>query len=160
MNTLSFFNPRFASDLFDVFDRNFVDFNSNERTPSKAMPKVDVIEKSNAYILDMELPGFSEENVTIDLKDRVLSINSKFEKALEKKSDKDTEASEEKKPDCKNKDCTFLIRERCTRQFSRQFTLPEDIDNENVTATFKNGLLTITIPKRASSESRRIAISA
>lgn len=159
MNTLSFFNPRFASDLFDVFDRNFTSF-SDEKTPSKAVPKVDVIEKEKAYVLDMELPGFSEENVTIDLKDRVLSISSKFEKTVEKKEDGSTENSENKKTESKDKDGTFLIRERYNRQFSRHFTLPEDIDSENVTASFKNGLLTINIPKRASSEARRIAISA
>ena len=56
LNTLSFFNPRFTSDLFDVIDRNFSDYSCGENGKS-AMPRVDVSEKKDSYVLEMELPG-------------------------------------------------------------------------------------------------------
>ena len=145
MNTLSFFNPRFTSDLFDVIDRNFCDFD----TPARSItPRVDVSETKDSYVLEMDLPGKTEKDVAIDLKDRVLTISSE-------KVEKDAKA--EKKDEDAGK---YLIKERIATQFSRSFTLPEDIDTEGLTAKFQNGLLTITIPRKAESKVRRIAITA
>lgn len=148
MNTLSFFNPRFTSDLFDVIDRNFSDYGYGECTKSTT-PRVDVAERKDSYVLDMELPGYTENDVEIDLKDRVLTISSKLKDA--KKAEK-----EEKKD---NADSVFLIKERRNATFSRSFTMPEDIDQEKVSAAFKNGLLTIVIPRKAETQSKRIMIS-
>ncbi|MDD7416053.1 MAG: Hsp20/alpha crystallin family protein [Treponemataceae bacterium] len=146
MNTLSFFNPRFTSDLFDVIDRNFSDMdNFGCRTYA---PKVDVQATKESYELEMELPGLTEKDVTIDLKDREITIASVDDAKEEKK-----EAKEEVK-------ATYLVKERVASHFSRSFTLPDDIDPEGVNAKFQNGLLTITIPRKAESKARRIAISA
>lgn len=146
MNTLSFFNPRFTSDLFDVIDRNFSDMdNFGCRTYA---PKVDVQATKESYELEMELPGLTEKDVTIDLKDREITIASVDDAKEEKK-----EAKEEVK-------ATYLVKERVASHFSRSFTLPDDIDSEGVNAKFQNGLLTITIPRKAESKARRIAISA
>lgn len=147
MNTLSFFNPRFTSDLFDVIDRNFSDLGYSY--PEKTMvPKVDVRETKDKYVLEMELPGCTENDVAIDLKDRVLSISSK----------KEENAKEEKKDN--KEETSWLIKERVSSKFARNFTLPEDIDSENVSANFKNGLLTIDIPRKAETKARRIEICA
>lgn len=140
MNTLSFFNPRFTSDLFDVIDRNFGTF--ADETTGSFMPRADVIEKKDAYVIDMELPGFAEDDIAIDLKDRVLSIASV------------KKAKDEKKPD----ENTWLLKERRCMNFSRSFTLPEDIDAENVSANLKNGVLTISIPRKAAAQARRITL--
>lgn len=146
MNTLSFFNPRFTSDLFDVIDRNFSDMdNFGCRTYA---PKVDVQATKESYELEMELPGLTEKDVTIDLKDREITIASVDDAKEEKK-----EAKEEVK-------ATYLVKERVATHFSRSFTLPDDIDSEGVNAKFQNGLLTITIPRKAENKARRIAISA
>ena len=146
MNTLSFFNPRFTSDLFDVIDRNFSDMdNFGCRTYA---PKVDVQATKESYELEMELPGLTEKDVTIDLKDREITIASVDDAKEEKK-----EAKEEVK-------ATYLVKERVATHFSRSFTLPDDIDPEGVNDKFQNGLLTITIPRKAENKARRIAISA
>lgn len=143
MNSLAFFNPRFTSDLFDVIDRNLADFMPVEKNGTSSMPKVDVRETPDAYILDMDLPGVSEKDVDINLKDRVLSISSKKE---EKKEEK--------------KDGEWLIRERRSSSFCRRFTLPQDIDVEKVDAEFANGVLTINIPRRPETQARQITITA
>ncbi|MGI5174403.1 Hsp20/alpha crystallin family protein [Treponema sp. OMZ 840] len=140
MNTLSFFNPRFTSDLFDVIDRNF----SGTQSASKcSLPRVDVRETEAEYLLDMELPGSTDKDVEINLKDRILSISSAKEQKKEEKVDGE-----------------WLIKERVSSGFSRSFTLPEDIDSEKVCAGFKNGLLTVRIPRRAQVKPRTIAITA
>ena len=157
MNTLSFFNPRFTSDLFDVIDRNFCGMGGDtlmEDSRGGYMPRVDVVEKKDDYVLDMELPGLSENDVDINLKDRVLTIAAKKEEKVEKN---EAEA-EDKKHHKDNKN--FLIHERHGYYFSRSFTLPNDIDSDKVSAGFKNGLLTITIPRKPETQVKRIAITA
>lgn len=149
MNSLSFFNPRFTSDLFDVIDRNFSDYAPalSDHSEMFSTPRVDVRETKDQYILDMELPGMTEKDVEINLKDRVLSISSaKEEKKEDKKEEKDH--------------VEYLIRERKATKFFRSFTLPDDIDAEKVSAAFKNGLLTIDIPRHAETKTRQIAITA
>jgi len=141
MNALSLFTPRFTSDLFDAIDKNFGDFSPS--LTSTGSPKVDVRETKDSYIMDMELPGFTEKDVEINIKDKVLSISSKVE---EKKEEK--------------KDGEWLIRERRELCFSRRFTLPNDIDEDKVSAGFKNGLLSVTIPRKPEAQARTIQISA
>jgi HSP20 family protein len=148
MNTLSFFNPRFTSDLFDVIDRNFNDYGYGENGKS-AMPRVDVSEKKDSYVLEMELPGYTENDVELDLKDRVLTISSKLKDAKKAEKEEKKEAAES----------VYLIKERRNSTFSRSFTMPEDIDQEKVSAAFKNGLLTVIIPRKAEAQTKRIMIS-
>lgn len=138
MNALSLFNS-----LFDEMDSNVMPSAARfERAIS--MPRVDVTEKKDDYELAMELPGLNENDVQIELKDKVLSIASHKEES--KKEDK--------------KDGTYLIKERRSFDFERRFTLPEDIDEEAVTADFANGILTVKIPRKALAAPKRICISA
>lgn len=110
------------------------------------VPKVDAKETKNAYILDMDLPGFTENDIEIDLKDSILRIASK-----EKDADKKAEEKEE---------FQWLIHERKNESFESRFSLPQDIDAESINAVFKNGVLTITIPRKLGAGSRKINISA
>jgi len=111
-------------------------------------PSVDVTETDAAYILDMDLPGRSQDDVNIELDRNVLTISSKIDAKAEKK-----EMKEEKKT-------KFLIRERGSYNFKRSFTLPEDVDQESISASFKNGVLTITMNKKAVQEPKKILIQA
>ena len=172
MNRVSFFNPKFTSDFFDAFDRNFYGRRENPEMPKRFVPKVDVKETKDSYIIDMELAGFSEDKVDIELQDRVLTICSKNEhprcqgkKTTEAENpEKNLSATEEKEvvPEPQRTEFKWLVKERGfgLKHFSRSFTLPEDIDGENVNATFKNGLLTITVAKKTETKTKKIAISA
>lgn len=142
MNSLAFFNPRFTSDLFDVIDRNLGDLVPSQASTPVVTPRVDVRETPDAYILDMDLPGFTEKDVEINLKDRVLSISSKLQEKQEEK-----------------KEGEWLIKERRSSCFSRRFTLPQDIDAEKVTAEFKHGVLSVDIPRKPEPQAKQIAIS-
>jgi len=152
MNELSLFNTLFGDHDYGF---NFPDL--VESTPSFNMPKVDVKENKDSYVLDMDLPGRSDKDINLELKDKVLTISSHKE-----------ETKEEKSPDKKDKDNKkvdengeWLIRERRTSDFTRRFTLPEDINEEKVNAAFKNGVLTVTIPRKVIAPSaKKIAITA
>lgn len=148
MNTLSVFNPSFADSFIDVLDKE-LNNNFGIFAPIKGinhrMPTVDVIEKDTDYIMQMDLPGYTEKDVEIGLKDRTLTISSCME------SENKSETKDEEKG-------TFIIRERNTKHFMRRFTLPEDINGDNVSAKFENGVLTINIPKKPDTQPRQIEI--
>lgn len=145
MNSLSLFNPSF-SDIFDAFDRGM---NFFVPATAKHIPRVDVRETEKAYLMEMELPGFSDKDVEISLKDRILSVSSCHESKTEKENTG------------KNaKEGEYLIRERRVASFSRKFTLPADIDSDAVQAKFKDGILEIVIPRRPENQPKLIEIKA
>lgn len=139
MNELSLFNNLFG----DVFGETLPDFTLK----TASVPKVDVKENKDSYSLEMELPGKTEKDVNLELDHNVLTISSTKEDVKEEKS-KDKESEK------------WLLRERHTSSFSRRFTLPEDVDGENVKATFKNGILNVNLPRKALASPKRIEIAA
>lgn len=145
MNELSLFNT--------LFDDNCVGF-PVFKTSTNFVPKVDVKETKNAYVLDMDLPGLSEKDVEIDLKDNILTVASKDETPAENEKEHKSEETSEVEEDWQ-----WLIHERRATKFERRFSLPQDIDSETISAVFKNGVLTVTIPRKAQANARRINIS-
>ena len=134
MNELALFNS--------LFDDGF-GFPELRKTHF-GMPKVDVKQKGDTYVLEMDLPGRTEKDVDLNLKDNVLTISSVQEEKKESK-----------------KEGEWLVHERTSSSFSRSFTLPDDIEGAKITASFKNGVLTITMPRnKALTESKKIAITA
>ncbi len=141
MNELSLFNS-----LFDDGDFGF--FPAVAKNYSFGVPQVDVKETKDAYALEMDLPGRTENDVDVDLKDNVLTIASHTE-----------ETKEEKSKDKKEGEVQWLIHERRSSGFCRRFSLPQDIDSEKVSANFKNGVLSVNIPRKALTEPKKISIS-
>ena len=93
-------------------------------------PDVDVREDESQIVIEAELPGMDEKDIDVTLKNGVLSIKG------EKKT-----AHEEKKDD-------YHIRERSYGSFQRAFRMPDTIDDENVSASFENGVLKVALSKR------------
>ncbi|MBQ6780806.1 MAG: Hsp20/alpha crystallin family protein [Treponema sp.] len=137
MNELALFNRLF----------NDGDFFPKVCEPANVMPNVDVKENENEYVLDMDLPGKTEKDVELNLKDDVLTISSQHEETKEEKSDKKDKTHGE-----------WLIRERRNYNFTRRFTLPQDVNVEGVNASFKNGVLTVVMPRKPVSEPKKIEI--
>jgi len=136
-----------AYSLFDSLFDDMMGTTPSVYTGSSRTPRVDVTADDKAYYLDMELPGLSEDDITIELDNKTLTIASKEVK--ETKADK--KEKEEKK---------VFIKERRALNFSRTFTLPDDVDFENIGAAFKNGILTLTMPKIELPKPKKILISA
>jgi HSP20 family protein len=113
------------------------------------LPAVDVREKEDAYVLEAELPGYDEKDIQVHVEGGNLTIESVKEEEKERKEN----AADAKKG-------TYLIRERRTNSFSRSFKLPENAESDQVTASFKNGILTMEIKKRGEAQKRLIRINA
>ena len=92
--------------------------------------KCDIYEKDNKYYIEMEVPGFKKEDIDISLKEGYLTV--KAEKKV---------SNEEKDEDKK-----FLRKERSYMKTERSFNLG-NVDEENIDASFENGVLNIVIPK-------------
>ena len=139
MNELSLLDSLFGNDGF-----TFPSARNDYMTP-----KVDVMQKKDCYVLCMDLPGKTEDDVEITLKNDVLTIAAAEKKAEENKNE---EAKEE----------IWLIRERnwAHTEFRRSFTLPKDIDPAKVSANFKNGVLSITIGRKEETQEQKIKIIA
>ncbi len=137
MNELSLFNTLFNDDGY-TFPTYYAQ--------RSQVPSVDVTENKTGYVLSMDLPGRTENDVEISLKDDILTISS-------------VKQAETQKEETKASDCTWLIRERKTSQFKRSFTMPKDINSDDVNATFKNGVLKVAIGKKPNAAERKIAIN-
>lgn len=128
-----------AHDPFDFMDRLF------SGAPlvggELSMPAVDVREEDKRYLIEAELPGLSEKDVKLELKNGVLELSS------------------EKKEETKEQEGrTWIRHERREASFRRSFILPEDADGEKIEAKFKDGLLTVELPKKAESAARLVPV--
>lgn len=118
----------FMSDPFDAF------FGTPTRHASVAptMMRTDIKVTDTAYELDIDLPGFAKEDVSVDLKDGYLTISAKTSKETEDKDEKGT----------------YVRKERFSGTCNRSFYVGEDIDEDAIKAKFDNGVLTIDVPKK------------
>jgi len=109
-----------------------------------ATPAADIVEKDNAYEVTVELPGIDEKHIDVKLSDGCLTI--KGEKQEEK---------EEKKKD-------YYLHERHFGSFERSFAVPDGVDADKIDASFKKGVLTLTLPKKpeAQKPAKKIEVKA
>ena len=107
-------------------------------------PAVDIVEKDTAYEVTVELPGMDESNIELKLSNGALTIRG------EKKEEK-----EEKKKD-------YYLSERRYGSFERRFQVPPGVDTGKIDASFKKGVLTVTLPKtpEAQAQEKKIAVKA
>lgn len=117
-------------DLFDdFFGGNFLSkFDTN-------MMRTDIRENDNSYIIDVDLPGYSKENIKVDVTDGYLNISAKMN------SNEDD-----------SKKGKYVRRERYYGECSRSFYIGDDIKTDDVKASFKNGILSLNIPKKTEEE--------
>jgi HSP20 family protein len=103
-------------------------------------PGFDVRETPDAYVVEADLPGVSENDVEITMTGNRLQISGKRDVAEE----------------CKQS--TFYCSERFHGSFVRAFTLPDGVDADQASSSFRDGVLTVRLPKRPEAQPRRIAI--
>ena len=94
--------------------------------------KTDVREKKDGYEVDIDLPGFKKEQIRIELKEGYLTISA--EKGLDKDED--------------DKEGRYIRRERFSGSCSRTFYVGENVEQSDIKASFKHGILKLTIPKK------------
>jgi HSP20 family protein len=103
-------------------------------------PRVDIVEVNGTYELTADLPGLKKDDIKIEIHDNVLTLRG--EKKLE----------EEKK------DKNYRLCERYFGEFVRTFTLPENVNKDGIEAEFKDGVLTVAIPKVEKAKPKQIEV--
>ena len=155
MKAMTMYRPNTIQNALSDFDRYFESFFGDTiLSPStrafSRLPAVDIRETEKSYVLDMELPGYDEKDIEIHIDGSSLSIASRQEETRDAKEDKKHQGSEG----------TWILRERRINSFSRSFKLPENANSEEVSAEFKNGILSMEIKKRNEAKKRMIHINA
>jgi HSP20 family protein len=131
----------------DAFDRIFDDLTkdlvpNNQRAEGAFLPSINVAEDEDAYHVEAELPGLQEKDVDVSLANDTLTISGERKQESEEKAKK------------------YVRRESVYGSFQRQISLPSEIESDKIEASFKNGVLSVTLPKskRAKEEVRKIAV--
>ncbi len=111
------------------------------RSDAAWTPVADILETADDYQIELDIPAVAAEAIDIALEDGVLTVSG--ERSVE-----DSEAAR------------HLRKERSQGRFSRSFHLPENVDEDSITAAAKNGVLSLLIAKKAKDRPRRIEIAA
>ncbi|MFZ2387899.1 MAG: Hsp20/alpha crystallin family protein [Polaromonas sp.] len=141
MSNLRVLDPAF-SDSFDSALRRFFSPATLETEAPALKMRIDVSEKDNAYQVKADIPGVKKEDINVRIDGNVVQI--------------DAEVNREK--ETKGKDDKILRSERYWGSISRTFSLAQDVDDTKVVAKYADGVLTLELPKKASTESKKIAV--
>ncbi len=103
-------------------------------------PAVDIYENSDSVVVKAELPGVEKDQISVEVKDGILSLRGerKFEKEVKEES--------------------YHRIERAYGTFQRSFSLPVSVDQENVTAQFRDGVLEVKLPKKEQAKPKQIKV--
>jgi len=140
-------NPaRELEDMSDRLNRIFARTPRGQRTEHEAMtlaewiPSVDIMETSGEYLITVEIPGVTKEDVKVTLEQGVLTIQGMRRKGEEAQG------------------TTYHRVERSYGSFARRFSLPDLVDDVKVQAVFKDGILTLHLPKSEKAKPKAIAV--
>lgn len=133
---------RSDSNVFDTFDNFARDFFRKSNADLPAF-RTDIRDAGDSFLLEADLPGFNKEDISLDLKDGILTISAVHQDSSEEKDDKGS----------------YIRRERRYGSFQRSFDVT-GIDEAGITAAYQDGVLTLTLPKAkpVEPETHRIAI--
>lgn len=115
--------------------------NTNNSCGKVYFPRADIFESQDKIVVITDMPGVSEKNVDITLENNVLTINGYLEQR-------------------KFEGYNLAFAEYEKGDYKRAFTLSNTIDREGIEAAFKNGVLTLTLPKSKSSQAKKITVKA
>lgn len=133
--------PVSFEDLGKEMNRLLGHFGDTENGESRGFaPRIDIAETYKSYEVSLDLPGLNSEDFNVEFKDGQLWISG------------------ERKQETEEKGKTFHRVERHYGQFRRVITLGTDVDAENVEATYRDGVLSLHIPKIAAVQPRRINV--
>lgn len=137
MANITRFDP--LDDLFRGFFVRPVDFNGTQQQPPSI--KMDVKEQGDNYLVHAELPGIKKEDIHVVVDGNQVSISGEI------KQEKEVKEGER-----------ILRSERYFGKVSRSFQLGQEIDDSMATAKFNEGVLELTLPKRAASPNKRLTV--
>ena len=131
------------SEIDQVLNRLFPTSNENSRdedTTRMWAPRTDMVETPDNYEIRLDLPGLSKDDLKINMQERQLTVSG------------------ERRHEARNEGDEYVRVERAFGHFHRSFTLPQSIQENNIEASYQDGVLTITVPKAEESKPRQIEI--
>ncbi|MFN4144245.1 MAG: Hsp20/alpha crystallin family protein [Runella sp.] len=131
MATLVKTNSNFPTLFGNMFAKDFNDLFAPSTLSSYGIPAVNIIENDNGFRLEVAAPGYKKDDFKINLDQNVLTIEAQQETKNEETNEKYT-----------RKEFSFS-------SFSRSFTLPSTVDNEQINANYTDGILKVELPKKA-----------
>ena len=132
----------FKREMDRLFDRFFEPRWDEFELVGEWAPKVDVVETKDAVVVKAELPGMEQKDINVELENQVLTIKGEKHQEKEEKGER------------------FHRTERSWGAFSRTFRLPAAVEGGKVNATFKSGVLTVTLPKAPTAKGTTIPVKA
>ena len=134
--------------MFERMNRQFSELSEGSQLPATTggpqAVSMDVAEQDEEYVVTADLPGYEKGDIDLSISDRTLRVG----------------VDREESSDESDEDGTYIRRERRRQSVSRTITLPEEVEEDESSAAYNNGVLTVTLPKRdRSSGSRSIDIS-
>lgn len=133
----SIFGDNLMDDFFGDFDRSlFRNLRPAVRTERTNLMRTDIKETETGFDLDVELPGYKKEDLTLELNGGYLNISA----------EKNTENEE------KNTDGRIIRRERYSGSMKRSFYVGDEITEEDIKARFEDGILKLHVPKKVVEE--------
>ncbi|HDR9511277.1 heat-shock protein Hsp20 [Burkholderia cepacia] len=144
MSKITRYDPFSIEPVSDLFQGLFRPLRGITLTdePDFASMKIDVTESDDTYKVNAELPGVAKDDIDVQVTGRTVSINAKIERNTEQKEGE-----------------RVIRRERYSGAISRSFSLPGEIDDANATATYQDGVLSLTLPKKAPVGQKKLPIS-
>jgi HSP20 family protein len=143
MSNMTRFDP--FNDLVDDFFKGFlvrpVAYEGTGALQSTMRMKVDVAEKNGSYVVAAELPGVKKENIQISVDGAQVTLSAEVTREKEVSQDE-----------------RVLHAERAYGKVSRSFTLPQEIDEAKAEAKFRDGVLELTLPKKAAAARKQISV--
>jgi HSP20 family protein len=130
---------RFRSDFEDLLFPSYWD-RALSLLPETRVPAVDLEDREKDYLLKAEMPGFKKEDIEIEVQDNSVAITGKVGWKYDKKAQ------------------AYICKERACESFYRMVELPEEIKVEDVAANLSEGVLEVTLPKKAPKQKRKVAI--
>ncbi|EGK02175.1 Hsp20/alpha crystallin family protein [Dysgonomonas gadei] len=118
--------------FFPTFFSNYFNDEVLNSLGSAYLPATNISENEKAFNIELSVPGFDKDDIKIEIEKDVLKISAQNEVKNEEKDENEK----------------VLRREFKKSSFTRSFTIPEDIDTDNISAVQKDGILQITLPKQ------------
>jgi HSP20 family protein len=124
-----------------LFDSQAGGFTAGGGAARRWIPALDVVEQEDRFVLRVDLPGLSEDDVKVELNENVLTISG------------------ERRSEHEERGNGYYRVERASGSFSRSLVLPEGVDPESIDARFEQGVLEVSVPKPEQRRPRRVAIN-
>jgi HSP20 family protein len=124
MTIIRRYNTMLPDYLERFFGRDYDELNNGHRY---VRPAVNIVENNDDFVLEVAAPGFDKKDFSVNVDNGQLTISAKLDNNLEKK---------------------YALREFSVGEFERTFSLPDTIESDKINATYKEGILYVSLPKR------------